>query len=129
MTVINVANDNGLTNFIGDDYPPILSIQRQEHNAIVQLSINSDLKWFNGHFDHQPVLPGVVQVHWAGLLLQALFEISLTFHQADNIKFQNIIVPPADITLSLQYDSSQSRGRFSYSSVKGDHSKGSLLFQ
>ena len=49
----------------GPDFPAILSTldESPEHRWLMLIS--PELDWFRGHFPDNPVLPGVVQLHWA----------------------------------------------------------------
>ena len=109
--------------------PPVLKLEHDATSARVQLSIEPGLPWFDGHFDSRPILPGVVQVHWAGLALEQLFGICGEFAGAENVKFQNVIEPPRVVDLGLEFDSSKKRGRFVYTSQGCEHSRGLLQYR
>ena len=41
------------------------ALENTHDQVSIDIHIQSDLSWFVGHFPQQPVLPGVVQTHWA----------------------------------------------------------------
>ncbi len=66
--------------------------------------VDPKLDYFAGHFPDNPILPGVVQVHWAALVTQWHYEplpIS-AFSGMSNIKFKSPITPGCWMQLTLQ---------------------------
>jgi 3-hydroxymyristoyl/3-hydroxydecanoyl-(acyl carrier protein) dehydratase len=102
-------------------FPRVLSLTGDESQVFVQLDISPDLDWFRGHFPDQPVLPGVVQLHWAVLVAQACYDLTAAPKEIKRLKFKNIVTPPQllELTVSLQgsdevqFDFSHSGARFS----------------
>ena len=84
------------------DFPPVLSIEASEQKAAIELDIISGLAWFPGHFPGQPVLPGVVQLHWAAEIAAILFGLEGPPRQVKRLKFSNVIVPPRVVQLHLE---------------------------
>jgi hypothetical protein len=66
------------------------------------LDVSPDLCWFEGHFPGQPVLPGVIQLHWATVMATALYELDRQPRQIKRLKFSNVIVPPRIVELVLE---------------------------
>ena len=95
--------------------------------ASFDIQVPADLEYLRGHFPGQPVLPGVVQVHWAIERGAESFGALGTFKGIEALKFHRIIEPNTELKLELEY----SRGvlRFSYTSVHGQHSQGRILFE
>jgi len=67
----------------------------------IQLNVPKDLHWFAGHFPGTPVLPGIVQVNWAGTLAKTLFDDLAHFKKMTNVKFKRMIMPEAELSLTL----------------------------
>lgn len=94
----------------------------------LHLHIPDNLFYFNGHFPGNPVLPGVVQTHWAIHYARQHFTGLDTFTGLEAIKFQHIIHPGALVSLELQWQPERTRLHFSYSSARGRHASGRVLF-
>lgn len=108
--------------------PPVWSHLDENGTHRLLLEIDPDLSWFKGHFPEQPILAGVVQLHWAGLLTQKLFGFREMPASVARLKFQHVVIPPAVLDLKLTLLSPQSV-HFRYSSDAGIHSQGRLNFQ
>ena len=97
-------------------------------SASLQLYISDDLVWLKGHFPGQPVLPGVVQIHWAAELAGALFEIPAAFQAIENLKFQSVVLPNTHITLDMTYETKRSRISFQYRDTETLFSEGKIKY-
>ncbi|MFW0778560.1 MAG: hypothetical protein ACN2B6_12665, partial [Rickettsiales bacterium] len=91
-----------------NEWPQQLLVNPVEYHAdgascILELTIPEDIRYFSGHFDQAPILPGVVQIHWAIALGKQHLSCEGDFKQMEAIKFQQIIAPNSTVTLSLQY--------------------------
>jgi 3-hydroxymyristoyl/3-hydroxydecanoyl-(acyl carrier protein) dehydratase len=83
---------------------------------------------FAGHFPGHPILPGVLQLHWAQRLGHEHFDIEGVFSRALILKFQKPILPDSSVQLTLAYDTAKRQLAFTYRSEKGDHASGKLEF-
>jgi len=116
-------------------WPTILSLDTQPASAQLSFHIPDSLSYFAGHFPTQAVLPGVVQIHWAGELCKMLFSPS-GFSELSSVKFNGMILPGHTIDLSLKFSLDRQSLRFEYTgeSVGSDQTKnnkfssGSLVF-
>lgn len=121
------------TLFPSPEWPVFLSLESGDNRYSFGLLINSDIRWFEGHFPEQPVLAGVVQTHWAAQLACALFPLD-EFQGVDNLKFQTVILPGQTVHLTLDYLAEKSAIKFTYQSVADPAaepslcSEGKLLF-
>jgi hypothetical protein len=108
--------------------PAIWSHLEENGTHRLLLDIGPDLIWFKGHFPEQPILAGVVQLNWAGLLIQELFGFQQTPASIARLKFQHVVLPPAVLELTLACMSPQSV-HFRYTSGDRVHSQGRLNFR
>lgn len=107
--------------------PRVLSVLDDVPDRHLLLDISPGLGWFRGHFPGRPVLPGIVQVHWAVLVSAAYFD----FHQVpaviNRLKFKNVIVPPSVVELSVAR-STKGEISFGYTGAGKQYSEGRLVF-
>jgi 3-hydroxymyristoyl/3-hydroxydecanoyl-(acyl carrier protein) dehydratase len=109
-------------------WPVVTSQEVNEHEASLQIEIPEDLLYFEGHFEGNPVLPGVVQTHWAEHYGRALLGVTGHFSHLEVIKFQRIITPNEQITLALSYNLDKQKLTFKYQSKAGEHSSGRICY-
>lgn len=69
--------------------------------AIYDLELNPDLKWFEGHFPDRPILPGVAQLHIACSLAERAWGFTPTGQEMSRIKFRHVMQPGDCIRLTL----------------------------
>lgn len=100
--------------FVPSQWPDLLSVHEHDDRIEMQLFINADLQWLQGHFPEQPVLAGVVQTHWAGTLAQHLFAPQQPLIRIDNLKFQNVILPLQNVCLELKRQTPSAAVTFRY---------------
>lgn len=96
--------------------------------VLLELTVPSDLVYFDGHFDQAPVLPGVVQVDWAILFGRRSFAMAPEFTGMQALKFQQTIRPGHHLQLALRYESAKGSLHFRYVSDAGPHASGRILF-
>ena len=108
-------------------FPRVLSLTGDESQVLLQLEISPDLDWFRGHFPDQPVLPGVVQLHWAVLVAQACYNLADTPKEIKRLKFKNIVTPPQTLQLTVSLRGSYEI-QFDFSNSGATFSEGRLIF-
>ena len=104
------------------------NLNLREDTLEAKLFLPMDLFYFDGHFDDAPMLPGVVQTHWAIDLACAHLDIRGEFSGIDNIKFTRIIEPKQTVDLNIMYDRTKNIIEFIYNSALGKHSSGIIRF-
>ena len=102
--------------------------ERRPPQAAVRLDIVPQLRVFDGHFTGAPVLPGVVQLDWAIQFGRQAFELPARFLRAEQLKFSQPVLPPLQLELALEWNDAARQLQFSFSSQRGLHSSGRLVF-
>ncbi|WP_428773800.1 3-hydroxyacyl-ACP dehydratase [Vibrio sp.] len=110
--------------------PTLITSEVAQDHASLRLHVDSDLYDFQGHFSHFPLLPGVTQIDWALYYAVAKLGVPDQFNGMEVIKFQEPILPGAEITLTLDWDQDKLKLSFRYTSQRGDqqvvHSSGKM---
>lgn len=107
-------------------HPEILEQQLVENTLRLQIRIPTNLSYFDGHFDGMPVVPGVVQMHWAVEYGKSLLGISGAVTLANQIKFSNLMQPQDELCLTLEYIAEKSLLVYSYKADEKLYSSGRL---
>jgi 3-hydroxymyristoyl/3-hydroxydecanoyl-(acyl carrier protein) dehydratase len=110
------------------NFPQILSRYDDSPQLRILLDISSELGWFRGHFPGNPVLPGIVQVHWVVTATRFLFGMSDGPGEIKRLKFKSVVTPPHVIELALCRPT-ECEVQFDYSSLGQQHSQGRLIFE
>ena len=118
------------TNVLQTDcyFPSILSRYDDSPHRRILLEISPGLGWFRGHFPGNPVLPGVLQLHWAVIVSMAYFGFDSVPAEIKRLKFKNVVIPPRVVELTISR-SGQHEVRFVYSGLGLRHSEGRLIFE
>jgi len=134
----SLSNPSGLsglaaalnTELGSNQWPIIQKIISEEGVVQLNLAIAPDLEWFRGHFPDHPVLPGVVQVHWAVSLAIKLVVPQGVFKQIENLKFKSVVLPGMNLMLRLSEIDPGKKIRFVFSSESTGavHSEGRIQF-
>ncbi len=94
----------------------------------LRLHLPADMPLFVGHFPSHPILPGVLQIHWAIRLGESRLPVSGTFRSLLNIKFQKPILPDSAVELTLAWNGGRNQLSFAYASPEGTYSSGKVEF-
>ncbi|HEX7339142.1 MAG TPA: hypothetical protein VF271_04320 [Rhodanobacteraceae bacterium] len=78
----------------------------------VDLRVDADGAWFDGHFPGHPIVPGVVQIGWAAHFARDLLGGSEPPAQLERVKFRQPVGPDAELTLSLHRVNAKVRWQF-----------------
>jgi predicted hotdog family 3-hydroxylacyl-ACP dehydratase len=93
--------------------PDLLELQRTGPELRVRGHVPEDLLHFEGHFPGQPVLPGVVQLHWAIELARAQLGIGGAPSSLEALKFHEPLRPDRsfELRIAVSADASSRPGR------------------
>ncbi|NMH60664.1 hypothetical protein [Alteromonas ponticola] len=117
---------NGLFNKY--EGPTVTACNRHDDAVVINLYVDDNLRWFQGHFPEQPVLPGIVQIDWAGTLARALMVGDNSFKQLINIKFKTMVMPNTAMQLELTYQADKGSLKFHFFNENTSFSQGSFKF-
>ncbi|GAC13129.1 AMP-binding protein [Aliiglaciecola lipolytica] len=110
-------------------WPTIKNIKHDSSNLLINCTMPKELLYFDGHFENAPILPGVVQVHWAQKYAVEYFNISQRFSHLEVIKFSHVIQPEEEIEIAIEFNQQKRKVMFSYRSAIGLHSSGRICFE
>lgn len=111
----------------GGSFPRTLSCAEMPDAYCLLLHVTPDLSCFRGHFPGQPVLPGIVQLHWATLVAAAHFGFKDPPQHIKRLKFSNVIIPPRIVELRLERID-QLQVQFNFQGLGQQNSQGRLVF-
>ena len=109
--------------------PDIISQSITPARAEFEITVPEELYFLQGHFPQQPILPGVVQIHWAIKLAVARLGIEPRFKGIEALKFHRVIKPLMPLKLTLEQAENTGKLHFSYQSDLGVHSQGRIVFE
>jgi 3-hydroxymyristoyl/3-hydroxydecanoyl-(acyl carrier protein) dehydratase len=109
-------------------FPEIQGQTTTSATIILAMRIPEDLSYFVGHFDAIPVVPGVVQIHWAVHYARQYFKIDQRFSHMEVIKFKELLLPNQHLQLDLHYQQTDCKLRFCYHFETTEYSSGRIYF-
>jgi 3-hydroxymyristoyl/3-hydroxydecanoyl-(acyl carrier protein) dehydratase len=109
-------------------HPIILSKVVSENRAEMRLKIPNDLAYFEGHFPDFPVVPGIVQLHWAIEFAQDIFALPHTVAQGNQIKFSHLMRPLEELDLILEHCSLKSVVTYHYKKDEKTYASGKFTY-
>lgn len=107
--------------------PTVLSGTRGENTVELNLWVPAELAYLPGHFPGRPILPGVVQIHWAVHYARQCLGIDGVFTGMETIKFRQLTLPERELQLALTWNPDRKRLQFTYRSARGEHTSGRIL--
>jgi len=118
-----------LTLFRQTPLPTVIREQLSVNECTLELYVDADSPYFEGHFTDNPVLAGVVQLLWAQQFGRKYLPIPGNFSGMKAVKFRELVFPGRSLQLSLAYHPQTGRLDFHFDSGGGRHSQGALLFE
>jgi acyl-coenzyme A synthetase/AMP-(fatty) acid ligase/3-hydroxymyristoyl/3-hydroxydecanoyl-(acyl carrier protein) dehydratase len=110
-------------------WPQIIDRQLVNGQLTLQCYIPTQLIYFDGHMPNRPILPGIVQIHWAEAFGRRWLAVTGRFACLEVVKFQKVILPHYQVSLSLNFNHTTQKLGFCYESKKGVHSNGRICFR
>jgi len=103
-----------------------------EDTVNIRFYLPENLDFFRGHFTGTPLLPGVVQLHWAVEFANQLFDVNGQPRKIEKLKFKQFLFPEMEAQLTLSF-LKEGKISFLYSSIDElgnsvDHSSGTLNY-
>lgn len=93
-----------------------------------ELRVPTDLRWFRGHFEDNPVLPAVVQIHEVLRLVTTTWPDLACLRRITRAKFQKPIRPSDALRLRLTRVRGVKKATFEYRRGGKTCSSGALVF-
>jgi len=108
--------------------PEILGERVDGDGVVLNLRVPEALAYLVGHFREIPVVPGVVQIHWAIQLARPRLKIDGPFSHMEAVKFKEILMPSQRVDLSLRYLEEGRKLEFYYRSETAEYGSGRIYF-
>ncbi len=126
MAAIDAANPDILR-------AAVISSTVAERSLELTLFVADNLSYFTGHFTDFPILPGVVQLHWAVNYAQELLGLATPVMTVERLKFTCPIQPNIRIALTITHNAAKTVADFRFHSPAGSSknltfSQGRLLY-
>lgn len=97
-----------------DGLPQVLAVRPQADGVDIDIALQPDLPWFQGHFPRMPILPGVVQLDWAVYFARQQSVMDARAVPAFQVKFRALIRPDDALTLMLRRKGEANRVAFEF---------------
>jgi acyl-coenzyme A synthetase/AMP-(fatty) acid ligase len=109
-------------------WPQIIDQQLVDGQLTINCYIPPQLIYFDGHMEGRPILPGIVQLHWAESFGRQFLPVTGRFKCLEVVKFQKVILPHYEVKISLNFNETTGKLSFCYESDRGIHSRGRICF-
>ncbi len=109
-------------------HPEVLNKISTPNAVEITLKIPADLAYLEGHFPDAPIVPGVVQLHWAVEFAKEVFHISGIISEGKQIKFSNLLRPEEEICLKLEHFPAKSLIAYIYKTDEKYFSSGKFIY-
>lgn len=81
--------------------PTVVEQRTQDDQIELDILVDADCLWFDGHFPEHPILPGVVHIGWAAHFAAEHWGWDGPPYVLERIKFKRPVRPEASLTLRL----------------------------
>lgn len=108
--------------------PRWLGERPHESGWRITLEVPEHCAYVDGHFDGQPVLPGIALVHWAMRQARRLFALNADFSGLERLRFPQPLLPGDrfEMTLGHRQDDAGGSLRIECDSQRGKHVSGRI---
>jgi acyl-coenzyme A synthetase/AMP-(fatty) acid ligase/3-hydroxymyristoyl/3-hydroxydecanoyl-(acyl carrier protein) dehydratase len=120
-------NEASLQILFSPERPEAIWLERTANRAVVEFSVNPNLRVLDGHFPLSPIVPGVAQLAWAIAWGREAFGASARCQRVDVLKFQRLMVPGGRHRCELEWSSEKSVLTFRMTSTSGQFSSGRVV--
>lgn len=86
-----------------------------------------DLRYFGGHFEQFPLVPGVVEINWVMTLARQAFDCPPHLLRTDALKFRQFLRPGDRVEIRLEWQAASGKLVFTLSNALGVCASGRLL--
>lgn len=93
-------------------------------HAVVPL----DLRYFSGHFDTFPLVPGVVQLQWALAQARQALGLAAPVARVENLKYQQFLRPADTVNLHLHWQADKQKLLFKLDNGSAVCASGRVVF-
>lgn len=108
--------------------PLVLSSKSTSNRFDATFIFENNAEYFKGHFPDFPILPGVIQLHFAFHFLKTKFNIIPTKYSINKLKFTNLLLPNVEVDFTLEKRSDKEFG-FTYSKNEKSYSSGIIKIE
>lgn len=108
--------------------PLILSSKHTPNKFEACFLFEPTAEYFKGHFPKFPVLPGVIQIHFAIYYLKTKYKIIPNHYSINKLKFSGIILPSTTINFTLE-KKSDTEFCFTYAAESKVYSSGTIKIE
>ena len=106
--------------------PAVGDVRRLPERVEIDMVVDGDLLWFDGHFPNFPILPGVVQLDWALAFAREYLALDAETTREFEVKYKAGIFPGDRITLTLHYRPENGRLSFEFRGEKTVRTSGHM---
>jgi 3-hydroxymyristoyl/3-hydroxydecanoyl-(acyl carrier protein) dehydratase len=106
--------------------PQLEQTQQCEGSWSLTLFVPDTLRYFEGHFEQFPILPGVCQLDWVLHYAQLMYQKKLELVGMEVIKYQSPVSPNTRLTLEFTLDVATNKLNFCYFDSNKTYSRGKV---
>jgi len=104
----------------------VKKVESTDKKALFTCYVDSSFEGFKGHFSDMPVVPGVVQVHWAVEAARIVTgDSNFMPEEITLLKFVNLLTPDTSFTIDIELI--KDKWRFKIFNSEQDFASGRIL--
>jgi 3-hydroxymyristoyl/3-hydroxydecanoyl-(acyl carrier protein) dehydratase len=109
--------------------PRVHAVHRAGTSIHIELDLRADHVAFRGHFERQPILAGVIQMHWAVHFARTHFAPDASVASFRTLKFSRLIIPDVLLELVVSEPSTSGAVDYVYADQGRECSSGRIVFR